>query len=298
MSVYYFYDNNEPVPFTYLTPARMSGELPPPYESAITPSEYLEFAITDMLEESTRSYVNAFGNAKRALHLAIDILLNQYGLCAHYRRSNFPGKLKVLDAIGILPITIMQNLNVERNLIEHEYSTPSAKRVKEAVDVTKLLVMATEKLLEATPHECVVGWRQPKRHFVMRVEPIKGEIHFFSLIAKGMYRRQHGISYFSGGLRNFGGELKDGVQIAKTPWKVIKLNKANFTDWHSIIKELVNVQRRGARQKSYIDKESGFITIPITIPLPILPDISWTDILDNMAKKHFEENKNEKDDSG
>jgi hypothetical protein len=275
----------------------MSGGLPPPYESAMTPAEYLEFAITDMAEESNRSYVNAFGNVKRALHLAIDILLNQYGLFTHYKRSNFPHKLKVLDAIGILPITIMQNLNVERNLIEHEYSTPSAKRVKEAVDVTKLLVMAIEKLLEATPHECVVGWRQPKRHFVMRLEPIKGEIHLFSLIAKGMYRRQHGISHFSGSLRSFTGELKEGVQIAKTPWKVFKLNKTNFTDWHSIIKELVNVQRREARLKSYIDKESASVTIPITIPLPILPDISWADLLDSMTKKHFEENKNEKNDS-
>lgn len=297
MSVYYFYDKSEPVPFTYLTPTRMSGELPPPYESTMTPAEYLEFAIADIAEGSTRGYVNAFGNAKRALHLAIDILLNQYGLFTHYKRSNFPGRLKVLDTIGILPITIMQNLNVERNLIEHEYSTPSAKRVREAVDVTKLLVMATEKLLEATPHECVVGWRQPKRHLVMRLEPIKGVVNLFSLTAKGMYRRQHGFSYFSGGLRSFRGELKDGIQIAKNPWKVIKLNKSSFSDWHSIIKELVNVQRRGSRQKSYIDKESGFVTIPITIPLPLIPDISWADLLDDMTKKSLDEKGKEKNSS-
>lgn len=289
MSVYYFYSQHDPVPFSYLTPTRMSGELPPPYEQSMTPADYLEFAITDVAEGSTRGFVNAFGNAKRALHLTIDILLHQYGLFKHYKRSNFPGKLRVLDAIGVLPITIMQNLNVERNLIEHEYITPSAKRVNEAVDVSKLLILATEKLLEATPHECVVGWRQPKRHLVMRLEPIQGVINLFTLTAKGLYKKTHGVSHFSGSLRNFNGQVKDGIKISRTPWKVIKLDRNHFSDWHEIVREMVNVQRRGSRRKTYIDQGTGFVTVPVTFPLPLLPDVSWADLLDNLSKKILQE---------
>ena len=77
----------------------------------------------------------------------------------------------------------------------------------------------------------------------------EGVVNLFSLTAKGMYRRQHGFSYFSGGLRSFRGELKDGIHIAKNPWKVIKLNKSSFSGWHSIIKELVNIQRRGSHKQ-------------------------------------------------
>src|SRR5579862_8969512 len=159
MSTYYFYDPKEPVPFTYLSPTRMVGQIPPPYDSAATPATYLEFAIADVKEGSDRGYVNAFTNVKRALHLAIDVLLHQYGLFHAYRKDNFPGKLSLLDTVGILPTTIVTNLNLERNLVEHEYAMPAKKRVDEAIDVAKLIIMAMETLVSGVVHEAIVGWR-------------------------------------------------------------------------------------------------------------------------------------------
>ena len=163
----------------------MAGQLPPPYDTIMTPNAYLEFAIADLAEGSTRGHVNAFGNAKRALHLTIDTLLHQYGLFTHFGKSNFPDKLRLLDGIGLLPIRIMENLNVERNLLEHEYDTPSEKRVAEAVDVTRLLLLASEVLLETTPFEVVVGWKIPQKHVVLQLEPVQGLLNFFTLRAKG-----------------------------------------------------------------------------------------------------------------
>jgi hypothetical protein len=166
LAVYFFYDTSEPGSFSYLTPTRQVGPLPPPYETDMSPSAYLEFAIEDLAADTARGLINAFGNAKRAFHLAIDSLLNQYGLFTRFRKANFPEKVRLIDTVGMIPIGIMHNLNVERNLLEHEYAVPSKARVKEAVDVTKLLLLATEKLVEATPQEVVVGWRIPQDIFL------------------------------------------------------------------------------------------------------------------------------------
>jgi hypothetical protein len=297
MSTYFFYKESEPVPFFYLTPSRMAGQLPPPYESAMTPSAYLEFSITDLSDGSTRGLVNAFGNAKRALHLAIDTLLHQYGLFTHFRKSNFPDKLRLLDSIGILPITIMENLNVERNLLEHEYATPPKKRVAEAVDVTRLLLLATEKLLEATPFEVIVGWRNPKQHIVLQLEPVQGLLNLYVLRAKGQFGKIHGISCFRGRLRKFTGEaLNPGIKISKKPWKVITLNKAEMNEWKPILTELVNVQRKQTSRETFVDKEAGFVTTSITFPLPLLKDRSWADIMDSILKKQMEKDEKKRED--
>ena len=183
MSVYFFYEPSDSTPFYYLTPTRMVGQLPPPYDTTMSPNGYLEFAIDDFDGESKRGLVNAFGNVKRALHFAVDILLQQYGLFKHFRKSNFPAKLRLLDEIGVLPINVMKNLNVERNLVEHEYDAPPRSRVAEAIDIVKLLLLASEKLLEATPHEAIVGWRNPRRHTVVQLEPFEGVLNLFTLQA-------------------------------------------------------------------------------------------------------------------
>ena len=286
MSVYFFYDDTEPVPFRYLTPSRMAGELPPPYESAMPPLAYLEFAITDFREGSDRGLVNALSNAKRALHLTIDSLLNQYGLFTHFKKANFPEKLNILDQIGLLPITILKNLNVDRNILEHEYVAPSKKRVAEAIDVAKLLLLAIEKIIESTPHEVVLGWKKPPLHIVLQLEPIKGILNLFTLKAKGKYKKINGISCLNDSLRNLMGDaINPGIQLSKRPWRVITLNKAQINEWKPILSELVNVQRKHHTRKSHIDKGAGTITIPITIPLPALDSLSWATIMDNFLKK-------------
>ncbi len=288
MSIYYFYSPSEPIPFYYLTPTRLVGQIPPPYGTSMLPMDYLEFAIADISDGSDRGLVNAFGNAKRALHLAIDMVMHQYGLFSFYGTKNFPTKLRILDEIGLIPTKIIENLNVERNLIEHEYNTPSKKRVGEAIDVTKLLLMAVEKLTEATPHEAVVGWKEPKKHCVMQLDPIKGELTLYSLFAKGRYNKTDGLSHFIGPLRTIEGDkLLPNIKISKSPWKIIKLTNGEISDWKSIISELVNVQRKRSTYKMKIDNEDASITVPITMPLPILKGKSWGQILDEFLGAEF-----------
>lgn len=287
MSNYYLYDIKDALPFSYLTPTRMAGELPPPYESSMTTRGFLEFAIIDYKEGTERGYVNAFGNIKRAMHLAIDTLLNQYGLFTYFKKSNFPTKLQILDSIGILPIAIVQNLNVERNLLEHEYIVPNKKRTAEAIDVAKLILLATEKLLESTPYESVVGWREPKCHLVLQLEPVLGRINFFSLRAKGQFKKIEGRSCFFGNFRRFSdGALSSGIKIPKKTWKIIELKKETIHEWKPILMELVNIQRKG-RISSHIDKESGTIVIPISVPMSDLGVKSFVTIMDESLEAKF-----------
>ncbi len=298
MSIYYFYESTDPVPFSYLTVTRMAGQIKPPYDTPMQPEDYLEFAITDFSEGSGRGFVNAFSNAKRALHLAVDTVLHQYGLFKYYSKKNFPTKLNILDEMGIFPTNIIKNLNSERNLIEHEYDTPPQKRVGEAIDVAKLLLLAIEKQMESTPYEAVIGWKNPKRHCVMQIEPIKGVINLFTLKAKGHHKKSHGIFHFSGRLRNFGGgELTSGVSIAKNPWKVISLRKSDLAEWKPILSELVNIQRRESISKVKIDKEKATMTIPITVPLPVFESKSWAQIMDEFLKDKLEKEESDQTNS-
>lgn len=281
MAVYFFYDSSEPVPFTYLTPTLQVGPLPPPYDSDMTPSAYLEFAIEDLAADTARGLINAFGNAKRAFHLAIDSLLNQYGLFEKSRKANFPEKARLIDIAGMIPIGIMHNLNVERNLLEHEYAVPPKARVKEAVDVTKLLLLATEKLLESTPHEAVVGWRTQSKHLLLQLEPQSGEIRFFQISAPGKYKKINGVSCISGGIRPFtkSGFAK-GIKVAKRPWKIIPLDKPHEAEWQPIIRELVNVQRRQTSRQTIVDREHLTMTMSVTLPLSLPEGVSWHQILE------------------
>jgi len=204
LSICVFYPDSEPVPFRYAVPTRWSGEIPPPYDSSLLPQDYLEFAIEDMLGARPQNLVNAFGNIKRSMHFLIDCILYQYGVFTHHRTVNFPAKLRLLDGIGILPITLVRNLNIERNLLEHEYAIPSRKRVEEALDVAKLLLMATERLV------------------------------------------------------------------------------------------VVNLQRRTSRRETVVNRGSGEVVIPITIPLPELPSKSWSELIDELLLKKTGDDENKK----
>jgi hypothetical protein len=288
MSLYVFYHPDDPAdtfPLTYMTPTRMVGQVPCPYQCATSPSEYLEFAIKDAAEGTERGHVNSFTNVKRAFHLATDILLHQYGLFKFLKKENFPGKLRVLEEVGLIPTTIIGNLNLERNEVEHEYAIPSKRRVAEAIDVGKLVLMAVAKYLEMTPQEVVVGWRNPARHLVMQLEPEAGELRFYAMRAKNKYRRERGVTYFVGRLRDFStGEISPGVSLARHPWKTIKLNKASMGEWSPIIKEMIAFQRKELIRGSLKPNEAIW-NLGVAVPMVVPEGISFSEILTEGFKK-------------
>jgi hypothetical protein len=267
--IIHFFDDEDPdLPFDYLTVTRWIGSLGVPYESALTANTYLKFAADDLAEGSERGMVNAFGNVKRCIHLSVDTLLHQYGLYPHAKRLRFPARLAILDRLGILPIKIMENLNFERNEVEHDYICPEPKRVQEAFDVARLIQLAIARLLEKFPIESVVGWKEPHRHVVMRVEPITGMIALYKLTAPGKYRNRNGRRYFSAQMQRFDGGKASGIKVASAVWHSIPLDKAHEAEWLPILKVLINEQRSEGIAPE-VDGSTMEISFTMTIPIPV-----------------------------
>jgi hypothetical protein len=97
-------------------------------DAEVTAEQYLQFAARDLEDEPERGAVNGIGNAKRAVHQAVEALLQGYGLLARNRRASFPQKLALIDAAGLFSLVILNTLNLERNAVEHEYRVQARAR--------------------------------------------------------------------------------------------------------------------------------------------------------------------------
>jgi hypothetical protein len=102
--------------------------------------------------------------------------------------------------------------------------------------------------------------------------------------------RIQGVNCISGQIRSFtSGGFTPGIKVTKNPWRVITLKKANAAEWIPILKELVNVQRKGSAHKmTHIDEVDWKVTIPITIPLAAIGQKSWNQIMDDYLQKKFD----------
>lgn len=288
MAVFWFFEQHEPL--SYATSTRLCGELPLPYPITREPEGYLEFARADLAEGNARGLINSFSNTKRALHLAVDSLLHHYGLLTHLRRSSFPNKLWMLDQVGLIPTTIIQNLNVERNLLEHEYTIPTAERATEALDVAQLLTLAIERLTDSVPHEAVVGWRATGKHLLLRIEPYEGEILLFSLRGKRPPTKFNGVRVFGNPIRDFNGLLYKDITVGKKPIKRLPLQKKTISEWKALMTILVTMQR-GDLRRTFIsgDKDETMqLSTRISWPLDDLISSSWADFVEQRLQDRHE----------
>ena len=112
----------------------------------IRATEYLEYAEEDLKENSTRAIVNALSNSKRSLDCRTEEILYAYGLRSIAKKSrwNVPKKLEVLSEIGIVAPRILKKLNIQRNIIEHEFHKPNREKVEDFVDVVSLFSESTK----------------------------------------------------------------------------------------------------------------------------------------------------------
>lgn len=113
------------------------------YATPVTPAQYLEFADRDLLQANDHGYVNALSNSKRAIDCQITNLLIGLGLS---KLGNIHNKIERIKDIGILAPRILKKLNKIRNLLEHEFHSPSAEEAEDAVDIATLFLGATEKV--------------------------------------------------------------------------------------------------------------------------------------------------------
>ncbi|WP_419207854.1 hypothetical protein ACN08N_21255 [Photobacterium leiognathi subsp. mandapamensis] len=122
----------------------------------IKPRDYFNYAIQDIEEaEGSRSLINAFLNAKRALHYQIDLLIEAYGYKSYKNRNTFPAKLEYCKKCGIVSPRILEKLNKVRNEIEHDYTVPTRSEVDDFIDVVELFLAATDRFFYRLPDNIV-----------------------------------------------------------------------------------------------------------------------------------------------
>lgn len=128
-------------------------------EEGPIPNDYLEYANSDLKEENVpRSWINSISNAKRALHLQVEVLIHALGYEFYSKSPCFPKRLEFCDKFGIVGTRIVEKLNKKRNLIEHEYYAPrNVDEVEDFIDIVTLFLESTAQLILKLPHEITLG---------------------------------------------------------------------------------------------------------------------------------------------
>jgi len=228
-------------PFTYLMPSVELNGLPLP-DAEVTSEQYLQYAARDLEDRSDRGAVNALGNAKQALHLIVDYLPNAYGLLAQNHRSSFPKKLELIDAAGLFSLSILNTLNLERNVMEHEYRVPGQARVQEMVDVGRLLLLATQRMGERVPYECLAGWRADQALGVVQLDPGTGVLSFFKATGPTqVFKYEEKELTLLEPIRTVNGGLLPGVEIDPRPAWTVSLGYRTRDDWRPLLKPLAEL---------------------------------------------------------
>jgi len=120
----------------------------------ISPSTYLSFAKEDFESSiKDRSNINAFANAKRAIHFQTDIISKAFGVenLPKIQRDNFPKKIEFCKKCGVVGSRILGKLNKIRNKIEHDYYLPKRAEAENIIDVAELFLTATARFISQFP---------------------------------------------------------------------------------------------------------------------------------------------------
>jgi hypothetical protein len=173
----------------------------------------------------------------------VDTLLNYYGLLVQNRRADFSRRVALLDSASLISLSIFRRLNVERNVVEHEYRIPSREKVSDAIDVCRLLRLAIERLGQDIPYEGIVGLRESGQHALMQLNARAGEIELWEL--KGpevMTDGPFGTSFIRAALRSNGTRTPPDDELSVRPIRAIPLTIKNVDDWKPYMERVVALQ--------------------------------------------------------
>ncbi|SHL96316.1 hypothetical protein [Mucilaginibacter sp. OK098] len=113
----------------------------------ISPAEFIKYAEFDLTSSYDHKAVNALSNAKRAMDGQLDSLLLSFG---YYKTSQkgywgFPKKIDLVKELGIIAPRILNKVNKQRNLLEHQFIKPELTIVEDFLDIAMLFVASTDR---------------------------------------------------------------------------------------------------------------------------------------------------------
>lgn len=130
------------------------------HDFQICPLDFVNFAKEDLSENTTRGFINAITNAKRAVDCQIDSVYQAIGFShdkQHEATKAFvewhehnegsvdaPKKLKFIRALGLAPTVLISKIRLLRNRLEHYYEVPDVNLVKEYVEIAELFICTVQ----------------------------------------------------------------------------------------------------------------------------------------------------------
>lgn len=126
------------------------------YPDGVNQNNYLEFAESDLADgPGTRHLINAVSNAKRALHMEVETLSDEYGYSIVGKKFNsFRLRLEFLSTAGFFQKPrLLAKLNKLRNVVEHDYYIPTVDEAENFVDVVGLFIDAMKRHRQRRPCE-------------------------------------------------------------------------------------------------------------------------------------------------
>ncbi|MBC3797374.1 hypothetical protein, partial [Acetobacterium tundrae] len=134
----------------------------------IMPKDFLKFAKSDTQITEIKGKISVVANAKRAIDCQTDYILAYLGY--DYKNlnlerypevqiiidefntesnceKNIAQKLKIIQALGISPVSLINRTRKVRNKLEHEYSIPKNNEILEAVELADLFINTTSNIV-------------------------------------------------------------------------------------------------------------------------------------------------------
>jgi hypothetical protein len=141
--------------FTIAVVCPMSGGLIGK-EFEITPSDFIQFAKSDLKEGTKKGLINSLTNCKRAIDCGIDKILQTFGIDLENQKnkdfaseiiskftkpkSDLPYKLKLIESLGFTTGKILSDIRTTRNKLEHDYEYPKVQEVEDSIDIAKMFI--------------------------------------------------------------------------------------------------------------------------------------------------------------
>ncbi|MGH8601911.1 MAG: hypothetical protein ACREXR_03770 [Gammaproteobacteria bacterium] len=179
---------------------------------------------------------------------------------------NFPQKLELLDAPSLLPISVLRRLNIDRNVVEHQYTAPDVQATAEAIDIARLLLLAIDGLRQTVIYEVVATTTlEDCRYAVIRLLTTSGTLNYHELHAPDeFFGTLRGVRFLSHILRNNRG-LVDGITVRSDPTYSIPLTFSELPRWAPILADFAETSLNLVTRKCAID--GGSLGLYITIPI-------------------------------
>lgn len=210
------------------------------------PFDYLEYAKADIVSQTQRGALNSLGNTKRAIHLTIDNFLRIFGLDKSYLKTSFPTKLEIIKLVNAFPTRMINHLNHERNLVEHEFLDTDMNIASDFLDVAEMFLMMMYPYLRHATIGAFVGIEGDDRCFDWSIQVDEAKIQISEVSSKDFIYSQFGKIHLDFSARPEDLKLIESINIART----------NVDKWINYLDFFVYCTKRNALRQPNIKMEN------------------------------------------